>query len=123
MDVVKLALSISTLWKKSIPQKVFNQLQMPHSYATFGKCLKSVAIITDLLGMHALWGFYNTWKTMLDILGTIQTNLAQQYCENNLQKESIQWLQKSIMTCVVVELELSKVLIQAGRVLLTQHVQ
>jgi len=41
-----------------------------------GKGLKSIAIITALLGIHASLGFYTTWKSMLDRLGTIQINLA-----------------------------------------------
>ncbi len=52
-----------------------------------GKGLKSIAIITALLGIHASLGFCTTWKSMLDKLGTIQTNLAQHCCEENLQKE------------------------------------
>jgi len=41
-----------------------------------GKCLKSVANVTALLGIFASFGFCTTWKSMLDKLGTIKTNLA-----------------------------------------------
>jgi len=46
-----------------------------------GKGLKSIAIITALLGLRTSLGFYTTWKSMLDKRGTIQTNLAQKCCE------------------------------------------
>jgi len=52
-----------------------------------GKGLKSIAIITALLGLHTSLGFYTTWKSMMDRLGTIQTDIAHKCCENNLQKE------------------------------------
>ena len=52
-----------------------------------GKGLKSIAIITALFGLCTSLGFYTTWKTMMDKLGTIQTNLAQKCCEENRQKE------------------------------------
>ena len=52
-----------------------------------GKGLKSIAIVTALLGMRVTIGNYAIWKKMLNQLGEIQTKLAKNCCKENLQKE------------------------------------
>jgi len=51
-----------------------------------GKRLKTISIVTALLGMHVALGNYKIWKELLGKLGTLQEELAQKCC-NNLQKE------------------------------------
>jgi len=52
-----------------------------------GKGLKSIAIVTALLGICVTIGNYAIWKKMLNQLGEIQTKLAKNCCKENLQKE------------------------------------
>jgi len=52
-----------------------------------GKGLKTISIVTALLGMHVALGNYKIWKELLGKLGTLQEELAQKCCNDNLQKE------------------------------------
>jgi len=52
-----------------------------------GKGLKTISIVTALLGMHVALGNYKIWKELLGRLGTIQEELAKKCCNDNLQKE------------------------------------
>jgi len=78
---------IDTLEEKHMVKNFVLNYKLLILMQMLGKGLKSIAIITALLGLHTSLGFYTTWKVMLDKLGTIQTNLAQKCCEENLQKE------------------------------------
>jgi len=52
-----------------------------------GKGLKTISIVTALLGMRVTLGNYKIWKELLGKLGTLQEELAQKCCNDNLQKE------------------------------------
>ena len=52
-----------------------------------GKGIKSITVITGLLGIRVSLGFYPIWKKMLNRLGIAQEELAQQCCDENLSKE------------------------------------
>jgi len=80
-----------------------------------GKGIKSIAIVTALLGMHVAIGNYVIWKKCSINLEKYKQNLQRIVVRKIYKRKSMQQLLRVTMKHVVIELALSVVVMLGGR--------